>query len=87
MAGTALPGRHYRGRLQQRADNSLTGPARRRTSELTATFADEAAYEIPEQAIADDRGRARVIWRMPGAASPPLYPVGVADMAAQGPAS
>ena len=51
---------------------------------FTAAFADEAAYQIPEQAIADDHGRARVIWRMPEAASPPLYPVGVADMAAQG---
>jgi ADP-ribose pyrophosphatase YjhB (NUDIX family) len=48
---------------------------------FTAAFADEAAYEIPEQAIADDHGRARVIWRMPGTASPPLYPVGVADLA------
>jgi hypothetical protein len=47
---------------------------------FTAAFADEAAYEIPEQAIADDHGRARVIWRMPGTASPPLYPVGVADL-------
>jgi ADP-ribose pyrophosphatase YjhB (NUDIX family) len=54
---------------------------------FTAAFADEAAYEIPEQAIADDRGRARVIWRIPEAASPPLYPVGVADMTAQGAAS
>ena len=54
---------------------------------FTAAFADEAAYEIPEQAIADDRGRARVIWRMPGTASPPLYPVGVADMAEQEDAS
>jgi ADP-ribose pyrophosphatase YjhB (NUDIX family) len=51
---------------------------------FTAAFADEAAYEIPEQGIADDRGRARVIWRMLGTASPPLYPVGVADLAAQG---
>jgi ADP-ribose pyrophosphatase YjhB (NUDIX family) len=51
---------------------------------FTAAFADEAAYQLPEQAIADDHGRARVIWRMPEAASPPLYPVGVADMAAQG---
>jgi ADP-ribose pyrophosphatase YjhB (NUDIX family) len=50
---------------------------------FTAAFADEAAYEIAEQAIADDHGRARVIWRMPGAAGPPLYPVGVADMAGQ----
>jgi len=49
---------------------------------FTAALADEAADEIPEQTIADDRGRARVIWRPPGAASPPLYPVGVADLAA-----
>lgn len=48
---------------------------------FAAAFADEAAYEIPEQAIADDGGRARVIWRAPTAASPPLYPVGVADLA------
>ena len=54
---------------------------------FTAAFADEAAYGIPEQAIADDEGRARVIWRMPGAAGPPLYPAGVADMAAPGRAS
>ena len=54
---------------------------------FTAAFADEAAYGIPEQAIADDEGRARVIWRMPGAASSPLYPAGVADMAAPGRAS
>ena len=50
---------------------------------FTGAFADEAAYEIPEQAIADDHGRARVIWRMPGAARPPLYPVGVADVTGQ----
>jgi len=50
---------------------------------FTAAFADEAAYEIPERAIADDRGRARVIWRAPRAAIPPLYPAGVADMAAE----
>ena len=49
---------------------------------FTAAFADEAAYEIPERVIADDHGRARVIWRAPGAASPPLYPAGVAGMAA-----
>jgi ADP-ribose pyrophosphatase YjhB (NUDIX family) len=54
---------------------------------FTAAFADEAAYEIPEQTILDDGGMTRVIWRMPEAASPPLYPVGVADMAAQGDAS
>jgi len=50
---------------------------------FTAAFADEAAYEIAEQAIADDHGRARVIWRMPEAASPPLYPAGVTDIARQ----
>jgi ADP-ribose pyrophosphatase YjhB (NUDIX family) len=51
---------------------------------FTAAFVDEAAYEIGEQAILDARGRTRVIWRPPGAISPPLYPVGVADMAAHG---
>jgi ADP-ribose pyrophosphatase YjhB (NUDIX family) len=51
---------------------------------FTAAFADNAAYEIAEQTIADDRGRARVIWRLPAAASPPLYPVGVAELTAPG---
>jgi ADP-ribose pyrophosphatase YjhB (NUDIX family) len=51
---------------------------------FTAAFADEAAYEISEQVIADDDERARVIWRAPGAANPPLYPVGVGDLAAEG---
>jgi ADP-ribose pyrophosphatase YjhB (NUDIX family) len=51
---------------------------------FTAACADEAAYEIGEQAILDARIRTRVIWRPPGAASPPLYPAGVADMAACG---
>jgi ADP-ribose pyrophosphatase YjhB (NUDIX family) len=50
---------------------------------FTGAFADEAAYEISEQAIADDRGRARVIWRAPGTARPPLYPAGVAGLAGQ----
>ncbi len=50
---------------------------------FTAAFANEAAYEIPEQTILDDGDMTRVIWRMPGAASPPLYPEGVADLAAQ----
>jgi ADP-ribose pyrophosphatase YjhB (NUDIX family) len=49
---------------------------------FTAAFADDAAYEIREQPIADDHGRARVIWRRPGAADPPLYPVGVGGLAA-----
>lgn len=47
-----------------------------------AAFADEAAYDISEQAIRDARGRTRVIWRSPDATSPVLYPVGVADLAA-----
>jgi ADP-ribose pyrophosphatase YjhB (NUDIX family) len=47
-----------------------------------AALADEAAYEIPEQAIRDAPGKTRVIWRPPNIASPPLYPVGVADIAA-----
>lgn len=49
-----------------------------------AALADEAAYEIPEQAIRDAPGRARVIWRPPNIASPPFYPVGVADIVAVG---
>ena len=48
---------------------------------FTAAFADEAAYEIGEQAILDAPDRTRVIWRVPEAASPPLYPEGVADLA------
>jgi ADP-ribose pyrophosphatase YjhB (NUDIX family) len=51
---------------------------------FTASFADMAAYEISEQRILDDAdGRARVIWRAPDAASPPLYPAGVADLITQ----
>jgi ADP-ribose pyrophosphatase YjhB (NUDIX family) len=49
---------------------------------FTADLADEAAYEIPEQAIRDAPGKTRVIWRPPNIASPPLYPAGVADIAA-----
>jgi ADP-ribose pyrophosphatase YjhB (NUDIX family) len=49
---------------------------------FAAAFADVAAYEIREQAIADDQDRSRVIWRTPGEARLPLYPVGVADLAA-----
>jgi ADP-ribose pyrophosphatase YjhB (NUDIX family) len=51
---------------------------------FTAAFADPAAYEIGEQPILDARGSTRVIWRAPDAASPPLYPAGVADLAARG---
>src|SRR5215472_6460500 len=48
---------------------------------FSAAFADVAAYEIAEQTIRDDSDMSRVIWRMPDAASPPLYPVGVATAA------
>jgi hypothetical protein len=33
------------------------------------------------QVIRDARGKTHVIWRPPDTASPPLYPVGVADLA------
>jgi ADP-ribose pyrophosphatase YjhB (NUDIX family) len=48
---------------------------------FTAALADESAYDIPEQIIRDSHDKTRVIWRSPDAASPPLYPVGVADVA------
>jgi ADP-ribose pyrophosphatase YjhB (NUDIX family) len=48
-----------------------------------AAFAHEAAYQIREQRIRDARGTTRVIWRAPGTTSPPLYPVGVTELAAQ----
>jgi ADP-ribose pyrophosphatase YjhB (NUDIX family) len=48
-----------------------------------AALADEAAYEIDEQVIADDT-QSRVIWRAPGTVSPPLYPDGLADLIADG---
>jgi ADP-ribose pyrophosphatase YjhB (NUDIX family) len=51
---------------------------------FAAAFADEAGYEIGEQAILDARGSTRVIWRTAGAASPLLYPGGVADLPARG---
>lgn len=48
---------------------------------FAADFADPAAYEIPEQVILDEADNSsRVIWRMPGAANPPLYPNGTADL-------
>lgn len=50
---------------------------------FAAAFADEAAYEIVEQPILDARSSTRVIWRALEAASPPLYPVGVADLVAR----
>lgn len=52
---------------------------------FAAGFADEAAYEIPEQVIRDTPEQSRVIWRPPDAASPPLYPEGVADLATDEP--
>jgi hypothetical protein len=51
---------------------------------FAAAFADDSAYEISEQEILDDTdGRTRVIWRPPDETSPPLYPVGVADLVAR----
>ncbi len=47
---------------------------------FTAALADQAAYEMGEQTILDAPDRTRVIWRPSGAASPPLYPEGVADL-------
>jgi ADP-ribose pyrophosphatase YjhB (NUDIX family) len=44
---------------------------------FAASFADQAAYEIPEQRILDDADiGTRVIWRAPDVTSPPLYPAG-----------
>lgn len=48
---------------------------------LSASFADVAAYEIEEQTVRDDPCGSRVIWRAPRAASLPLYPAGIADLA------
>jgi ADP-ribose pyrophosphatase YjhB (NUDIX family) len=54
---------------------------------FTATFADPAAYEIKEQLILDQSDeRSRVIWRDVDAATPPLYPSGLADLIVRGPA-
>jgi hypothetical protein len=51
---------------------------------FAAAFADEAAYDISEQAILDQAdGRTRVIWRSPSAVTPPLYPSGTAALAGQ----
>jgi ADP-ribose pyrophosphatase YjhB (NUDIX family) len=53
---------------------------------FTAGLADPAAYEIPEQRILDDTdGCSRVIWRALGAAEPPLYPAGIADLLEEAP--
>jgi len=48
---------------------------------FAAAFADQAAYEIQEQVIADDT-ESRVLWRDPGAVSPPLYPAGLTELIA-----
>jgi ADP-ribose pyrophosphatase YjhB (NUDIX family) len=48
---------------------------------FSAAFADEGAYEIEEQVIADDT-ESRVIWRAPGTESPPLYPAGLTELIA-----
>ncbi len=50
---------------------------------FTAALADETAYEIAEQTILDARDRTRAFWRSPAAACPPLYPAGVAGLAAR----
>jgi ADP-ribose pyrophosphatase YjhB (NUDIX family) len=50
---------------------------------FAAGLADAAAYEIAEQTIRDARDTTRVIWRSPAAAGPPLYPAGVAGLAAR----
>jgi ADP-ribose pyrophosphatase YjhB (NUDIX family) len=51
---------------------------------FSAAFADEAAYEIEEQVIADDtEPKSRVLWRAPGTVSPPLYPAGVTELIAR----
>jgi ADP-ribose pyrophosphatase YjhB (NUDIX family) len=51
---------------------------------FSAAFADPAGYEIAEQPIRDEPdGRVRVIWRPAGTVTPPLYPDGVAALAAQ----
>ena len=49
---------------------------------FAAAFADQSAYEIQEQRILDIADGTRVIWRAPGADSPPLYPTGTADLLA-----
>jgi ADP-ribose pyrophosphatase YjhB (NUDIX family) len=48
---------------------------------FAAELANPAAYEIAEQYILDEiDSPTRVIWRAPGAASPPLYPAGASDL-------
>lgn len=50
---------------------------------FAAALADLAAYEISEQYILDEvDSPTRVIWRSPGATSPPLYPAGAEQLLA-----
>jgi ADP-ribose pyrophosphatase YjhB (NUDIX family) len=50
---------------------------------FSAALADEAAYEISEQVIADDtEPKSRVLWRPVGADSPPLVPRGLTELMA-----
>jgi len=48
---------------------------------FSAAFADQAAYEIQEQVIAD-KTENRVVWRAAGTVSPPLYPAGLTELIA-----
>jgi ADP-ribose pyrophosphatase YjhB (NUDIX family) len=48
---------------------------------FSAVLADPAAYEIEEQVIAD-KTEDRVLWRVPGTVSPPLYPAGLTELIA-----
>src|SRR6266851_2816167 len=51
---------------------------------FAAAFADDSAYDISAQEIRDEPdGHTRVIWRPADETSPPLYPVGVADLVAR----
>lgn len=50
--------------------------------ELAAdTARREFAEEIEQQTVRDDPGQTLVIWRASTAASPPLYPAGIAELA------
>jgi len=48
---------------------------------FSAGFADEAAYEVTDQAVRDAASPTRVIWRPARATTPPLYPDGVGELA------
>ena len=73
-------------REQTTSPSAATAPraaAARAAGAGVTAFANETAYEIGEQPILNVRGSNRVIWRAVGAARPPLYPVGVTDLAAR----